>query len=112
TGFITIERGGADSPSVLRQAASDLRALNRLGAIFVALPLEDSAAPQLCEAAESLGFFFAGIAPWSIGGADALRLQMPLTHIDLSALTIVGDFGQDVLTYIGAERERLQKVST
>lgn len=112
TGFVTIERGGADSPSVLRQAASDLRALNRLGAIFVALPLEDPAAPQLCEAAESLGFFFAGIAPWSIGGADALRLQMPLTHIDLSALTIVGDFGQDVLRYIGAERERLEKVST
>lgn len=34
------------------------------------------------------GYFFAGIGPWMLEGRDSLRLQMPLTPIDASALTI------------------------
>ena len=41
-----------------------------------------------------------------LGGRDALRLQMTLTPIDLSALVVVGDFGRVLLEYIRSERER------
>ena len=55
---------------------------------------------------ESYGFFFSGVGPWMLGGRDALRLQMPLTPIDLSALTIVGEFGKELAEYVAAERDR------
>jgi hypothetical protein len=41
-----------------------------------------------------------------LGGQDSLRLQMPLTPIDLSELVVIGDFGRQLLDYIAAERER------
>lgn len=106
TGTIAIEAIGAETPQLVRQAVEDLRAIRRLGAIYASLPLEDPGTPALCEAMESYGFFFSGVAPWMLGGKDTLRLQMPLTPIDLSALVVIGTFGKVLLDYIGSERER------
>ena len=71
----------------------------------MSLSLEDPGTPALCESVESLGFFFAGVGPWMLGGKDALRLQLPLTPIDLSALVVVGEFGKLLLNYIASERD-------
>lgn len=105
TGTIAVQSAGASSASVLAQAAADLRALGRLGALYALLPLEDPATPALCEAAEACGFSFSGVGPWMLDGRDALRMQMPLTPIDTSLLTIVGEFGNDLLRYVQAQRE-------
>jgi hypothetical protein len=40
-------------------------------------------------------------------GTDILRMQLPLTPIDLSQVTIVGSFGEQFKSYIAAQR-RLQ----
>lgn len=104
TGEIAVVRAGAETFEHLCQATADLRAMRHLGAIYVSLPLEDAGTPSLCEALESIGFFFSGIGPWMLDGRDSLRLQMPLTPIDTSVLTIVGDFGRRLLTYIEGER--------
>ncbi len=105
-GSIEIEAIGAHTPELVRQASEDLRATSRLGALYASLPLEDPGTPALCDAMESCGFFFSGVGPWMLGGKDALRLQMPLTEIDLSAIVVIGDFGKKLLAYVSAERER------
>jgi hypothetical protein len=106
-GSIKIESVGSETAELVRQAAEDLRATRRLGALYVALPLEDPGTPQLCEALEGYGFFFSGVGPWMLDGKDELRLQLPLTPIDLSALVVIGDFGKRLLDYIAAERNAL-----
>jgi hypothetical protein len=97
---IEVSKIGADSAAALRQAIEDLRALAHLGAIYLRLPLDDPATPELCAVAESCGLFFSGAGPWMLDGRDALILQLPLTRIDLSALTVVSDFGKELLAYI------------
>jgi hypothetical protein len=97
---IDVTRAGADSAASLRQSLKDLQSLTHLGAIYVRLPLDDPASPQLAGVAESCGLFFSGAAPWALDGRDALVLQLPLPPIDLSALIIVGDFGKELLNYI------------
>jgi anti-sigma regulatory factor (Ser/Thr protein kinase) len=110
-GSIVVESIGRVTADVLAQTVTDLRTLSHLEALYVLVPLEDPAAPQLCEAAEALGFFFSGIAPWALEGRDALRLQQPLTPIDLSALTIVGESGEHLLSYIAARMREAQEIS-
>lgn len=106
TGTITIESIGAETPPRVCQAIEDLRNAWHLGAIYLSLPLEDPGTPALCKAMEACGFFFSGVGPWMLDGKDALRLQMTLTPIDLSALVVIGDFGKTLLDYIGSERRR------
>lgn len=103
---IDILRGGSDSEAGLRQAIEDLKTLARLGAIYVRLPLDDPATPELTSVAESCGLFFSGAGPWMIEGRDALILQMPLKPINLNELTIVSDFGKELLAYIGVESKK------
>ncbi len=105
-GTISVETIGAETSELVRQSVEDLRGTHRLGAIYASLPLEDSGTPALCEGLESSGFFFSGVGPWMLGGADAFRMQMPLTPIDLSALVVIGDFGKVLLEYVAVERAR------
>jgi hypothetical protein len=108
-GFATIDvlAPGASSAQQIVQAVLDLRELRHIGAIYANLPLEHPGTPALCEAFELLGFFFSGVVPWMMDGTDILRMQLPLTPIDLSQVTIVGSFGEQFKSYIAAQR-RLQ----
>lgn len=101
-GFATIDvfAVGSATEDQLRQAVTDLRSLAHLGALYINLPLEDPGTPHVCEAAERLGFFFCGVIPWVLNGHDAMRLQMPLTPIDLSQVTIISAFGEQLKNYI------------
>jgi hypothetical protein len=103
---IAVEEIGAETPDLVRQAVEDLRATCRLGAIYAVIPLEDPGAAALSEALEGYGFYFSGVGPWMLGGKDSLRMQMPLTPIDLSELVVVGEFGRELLEYVASERER------
>ncbi len=103
---IEIEAVGAETPQLVRQAAEDLCATRRLGAIYAELPLEDPGTPALCDALERHGFFFSGVGPLMLNGKDALRLQMPLTPIDPSQLVVVGEFGKELLHYVASQHER------
>lgn len=104
---IEVETVGAESSDLIRQSVEDLHAARRLGAIYASLPLEDPAMPELCGAMESQGFFFSGVGPWTLNDKDALRLQMPLTPIDLSEIVVVGEFGNTILHYVASERQRV-----
>jgi hypothetical protein len=102
-GVATIEIAsiGSETADLAAQTVNDLRSLAHLGALYALVPLEDPAAPQLSDALERLGFIFSGVGPWMIDGTDALRLQMPLTPIDMSVLTIDGEFGKELSGYVG-----------
>ncbi len=108
---IAVDRVGPESAQLLRQATDDLRKLRHLGAIYLSLPLDDPATPALCDAMEKTGYFLSGVGPWMLEGRDALRLQLPLTPIDLSSLTVVSEFGRTLLDYIAAERDRCAKLT-
>jgi len=97
---IDVLKIGADSATALRQTVEDLRSLAHLGAIYLRLPLDDPGTPELCAASEATGLFFSGEGPWMLEGKDALILQLPLTKIDLAGLTVVSDFGKELLAYI------------
>jgi hypothetical protein len=97
---IAVKSIGSETPDLAAQTVIDLRSLSHLGALYALVPLEDPAAPQLSDALERLGFFFSGVGPWMIDGTDALRLQMPLTPIDMSLLTIDGEFGNELFDYV------------
>jgi anti-sigma regulatory factor (Ser/Thr protein kinase) len=97
---IDVLKIGADRATALRQTIEDLRALAHLGAIYLRLPLDDPATPNLSAVAEGSGLFFSGAGPWMLEGRDALILQLPLTKIDLAGLTVVSDFGKELLAYI------------
>ena len=98
--LVTVESIGERTGELVAQAVEDLRAFRRLGAIFAVLPLDDPATPGLCDAMEKLGFFFSGIGPCALDGRDALRLQMPLTPLDFSTITVVGDFAGKLFAYV------------
>lgn len=103
---IEVEAIGSETAELVRQTVADLRTIHHIGAIYASLPLEDPGTPALCETMESHGFFFSGVGPWMDNGKDTLRLQMPLTPIDLSALVVVGEFGKALLEYISSEHQR------
>jgi hypothetical protein len=105
-GNVTVQSAGTQTPELVHQAVADLQSVRRLGGIYASLPLEDPGTPALWESMESYGFFFSAVVPWIIDGKDAVHLQMPLTPLDLSALTIISDFGKELLAYIEAERAR------
>lgn len=97
---IAIQSVGNETADVAAQAVDDLRSLTHIGALYALVPLEHPAAPYISEALEKIGFFFSGVGPWMLGGNDALRLQMPLTPIDMSQLTIDGEFGNELANYV------------
>lgn len=99
-GMVVVKSVAAETDVVAAQAVADLRHLTHIGALYALLPLEQSGTPQLCESLERSGFFFCGVGPWMIDGNDALLLQMPLTPIDMSRLTIQGRFGRELADYI------------
>jgi len=112
TGTIRVSKVGAESATVVRQAAEDLRAVQHAKAIFAQLPLDDPGTPALAEALGRDGFFFGGIQPLVLeDGRDALLMQHLLVPLDTSKLSIASDDGKALLAYIDAERAAVRQSS-
>lgn len=100
---IDVTRAGRETAEHLSQAVDDVSAHRNIGAVYVDLPLEQPGSQAICEHLERRGFFFAGVIPWAMAGSDVLRMQHPLTAIDLEQVTIIGDFGAELKRYIGTQ---------
>ena len=107
-GTIRVGRVGADTAAVVDLAHQNLLAIAGAEAVYLELPLAQAATPSVCEAAEASGFFFAGVGPSCAGDGDALRLQSLGVRIDLGRLKVFSALGQELLAYVGAERERVE----
>ncbi|MDQ2993169.1 MAG: hypothetical protein M3R30_10185 [Candidatus Eremiobacteraeota bacterium] len=112
TGTIRVSKVGSETATVVRQAASDLSAVQHVKAIFAQLPVVDPGTPALAQALEADGFFFGGIQPLVLDdGRDALLMQRLLVPLDASKLSIASDDGKALLAYIEAERARVRQSS-
>jgi len=85
----------------------DYVAANRIDTEQVAELVEGAA--EVCRAAEEDGFFFSGLGPAFAADGDALLMQFLAEDLDLSLIQIENPFAKELLTYVGRERERVQK---
>ncbi|MDD4004429.1 MAG: ATP-binding protein [Elusimicrobiaceae bacterium] len=98
-GYITVLHYGPDfQDAVITQQMELLR--HRLGCIYLDLPLANPATPELCGAAELLGFFFAGVIPETSSG-DMLRLQyLARPDCGYPQMEAVTEFGAELYDYV------------
>jgi hypothetical protein len=111
-GVIRALRLGADTPAVVDLARRSLLSIAGAEAVYLELPLAQPGAPEACEKAESSGFFFSGVGPSLAADGDALRLQTLGAPLDMARLKVLDPFGQDLLAYITAERERVGRAAS
>jgi len=79
--------------------------------IHVDLPLTDPLTPSYCVVLEELGFFFIGIIPSFLAGADSLRLQYFNSQvIDFSHIRLHAPFAKELLDYIHREYDRAERL--
>ncbi len=90
----------------IRRAALDLLDLARAEVVHIDLPLAQAATSDLCEKAESAGFFFAGVWPHAAGDGDMLRLTRLAASLDLTLLRLHSDFSRELAGYVGGEMAR------
>lgn len=104
---ISVRRIGADTIAEVRRAARDLTRVTGADVVYLEIPLAQEAAPELCQRAEDIGFFFAGIGPSFAADGDVLILQSPNVEIDMAATKLATPFATDLLRYIDSERNRV-----
>ncbi|MET0503590.1 MAG: hypothetical protein ABW172_18880 [Candidatus Binatia bacterium] len=109
TGTIRVRRAGVDTAGAVRQARDKLCDGYGAKAVTLELPLAQTATAELCRAAEGDGFFFSGLGPAFAGDGDALLMQFLTEDLDLSLIQIDNPFAKNLLSYVGHERERVQK---
>jgi hypothetical protein len=109
TGTMRVRRVGADTAAAVHRACQDLCERAGAKALTLELPLAQAGTAMVCRTAEEDGFFFSGLGPACAGDGDVLLLQLPREDIDLSLLQIDHPFAQDLLVYVGNERERVWK---
>jgi len=107
TGTITVETVGHNSILEIRRALYDLRDITLAEAIYLLLPLAQAGTPELCDAAEALGFFFSGVEPYFAADGDYLRLQYLNVAINYDHILLYKPFSHDLLAYVLKEKERV-----
>lgn len=108
-GMIRVERTGADVALALRAARNDLCRRSGARVVYLTLRLTDPGAEQAAAAAERLGFFYGGLAPYFDEGEDVLRMQYVDTALDLSTLSVVSPFAKRLLDYVEQDRRRVEQ---
>jgi hypothetical protein len=109
TGTIRVRRAGADTAAAVRQACARLCDGCGAKAVTLELPLVQPEIAEVCSGAEAAGFFFSGLGPAFAADGDALLMQFLTEDLDLSLIEIENPFAKELLTYVGRERERIQR---
>jgi serine/threonine-protein kinase RsbW len=107
-GLIEVERIGRDIATELKNTLKDLR-LKKLEEIQLLVSLEDPLTAAYCEAIEAMGFFIAGVVPFSTVG-DALVLQyypddLPM---DYNHVQIFAQDAKEIFDYVKAHDPHLR----
>ncbi|MGE4421428.1 MAG: GNAT family N-acetyltransferase [Pseudodesulfovibrio sp.] len=104
--FIVVGAIGADT---VREITDGLRGCRekRMDAVYAFLPAGVPASPQVVEACERMGFFFAGLMPHIHDGQDRILLQYIDIHLDLDAVRVYGDMTRKLFDYIRDEQRRV-----
>lgn len=108
-GNIRAELLGADSLAEIRHAKRDLVERSGAHVVFVDLPLEDPATPQLAEELEGEGLAFAGIAPEFSTRGDLLRLAYLVEPLQREPIKTFEPLGNELVNYCLAEQARVRE---
>jgi hypothetical protein len=109
SGTIRVRRLGSDTSAEIRRARRDLIDVTGAEHVTLEIPLAQSGAAALAEAAESDGFFFCGIIPSYSDDGDTLLLQYLHTPLDIGKIQVANDFAQELVVYADRERARVSK---
>ncbi|AEB10620.1 GNAT family N-acetyltransferase [Desulfobacca acetoxidans] len=108
-GLIQVDRIGSDTFPKIEQACRDLCDLAESVAVFLDLPLSQGGTPDLCEAAETIGFFFSGVRPGFASDGDFLRLQYLNATLDPDRIHLISPFARKLLDYILRDKTRVEQ---
>ena len=108
-GTIRVEVVGVDITSALQAARNDLCRKAGARVLYLTVCLTTPGAAETCAAAERLGFFYGGLAPFFDDGEDVLRMQYLDTTLDIGRLTVAGPFAKHLLDYVEADRRRVER---
>jgi hypothetical protein len=107
-GVINFEQIGANAAIELSQALRDLRALNA-SSVQLSAPVNDPGLPYLTDAARGLGFFFCGLGPGFLKGADTFLLQFLSEPLDTGKLQLLTELAKELVAFIDRDRTATQK---
>jgi anti-sigma regulatory factor (Ser/Thr protein kinase)/GNAT superfamily N-acetyltransferase len=105
---ITVEVFGADTVVAVRHAKRELVERSRAEAVFLDLPLNDSASPYVAEALETDGFAFAGVVPHLIERGDIGRFIYLVEPLAREPIKTLAGFESQFVDYVLAEQRRVQ----
>jgi anti-sigma regulatory factor (Ser/Thr protein kinase)/GNAT superfamily N-acetyltransferase len=111
-GFIQVNRIGTDTFPEINQACRDLCDLAGAAVVFLDLPLAQGGTPDLCDAAETVGFFFSGVRPRFASDGDFLRLQYLNAALDPERIHLASPFARELLDYILRDKARVEQNRT
>lgn len=106
TALLIVKKYGPDFRSVLRDILASLNEQEDLNAIYLDIPLENSATPSQFPQIEDLGFFYSGLAPLFHEERDFLRLQQILIQMDMDLVEVYSDFGKKIKSLVADEYHR------
>lgn len=109
-GMIRIETVGNDILAALRTARNELCRMAGARVVYLTVRLTRPGVQEACLAAERIGFFYGGLAPCFDEGEDVLRLQYLDTTLDSTRLSVASPFASQLLTYIEADRQRIENL--
>ncbi len=90
----------------IQRASTDLLDIAGAEVVNIDLPLAQRSTSELCELAEAVGFFFAGVWPHAAEDGDMLRLSRLATPIDMNLLQLHPEFSHELSQYVGTEMAR------
>lgn len=103
TSLIIVNKYGPDFRSMLSEMLDSLEKQEDPNAIYLDLPLENSATPEQYSLVESLGFIYCGLVPMFHHESDYLRLQKICIPLELDLVDIYSDFGKKIKSIITDE---------
>jgi hypothetical protein len=106
-GVINFEQIGPNAAIELSQALRDVRALNA-SSVQLSAPVNDPGLPRLTDAARGLGFFFCGLGPAFLDGADSFLLQWLSQPLDTGKLQLLTDLAKELVAFIDRDRAATQ----
>jgi GNAT superfamily N-acetyltransferase len=107
TAEILVPRIGENTPQEIRAHLRELLARDIAEVIYLEIPLDQAGGETICQEAEKVGFFFAGLGPSSTSEGEALILQYLNTKLELSCLRVATPMGKEILEYLRQEQRRV-----
>lgn len=103
TALIVVHKYGPDFRTVLSDMLDSLQKQEDLNAIYIDLPLGNSATPEHLSILKGWNFIYCGLAPMFHQEEDYLRLQKINIPLDLELVDVFSDFGKRIKSLIADE---------